>query len=70
MTFACQMCSQPCDESGNVIAVVGDQKPPVTLKTCVPCRLEAIRVKRFGSNRREGHVKRREGYVSLPYKDN
>ena len=63
MTYICQVCGDPCDEYGNRTESSREQNRPVSLRTCIPCRLEAIRVRKFGPDNR----KNRE--ASLPYKD-
>lgn len=66
MSFTCQVCGADCDEFGNSVGPDVDPVPPVTIITCIACRLEAIRVKRYGP---KTFPKLRESYQQLPYKD-
>ena len=64
MTFICQVCGDPCDEFGNCTDTIHDPLEMVVARTCIPCRLEALRVKKYGV---QTVPKPRSDY--LPYKD-
>lgn len=66
MTHTCQVCGDDCDEFGNRIESAPEVERSPSPITCIACRLEAIRIKKYGP---KTIPKKWEGYVSLPYKD-
>ncbi len=66
MSYLCQVCGVACDDIGVAIPASVEVTQPAQPVTCIACRLEAIRVKKYGP---KTIPKVRETYQQLPYKD-